>query len=97
MCIFQFNRNELPAHVHLSAPRLHHYQSRSLKECWRKIEDTKEAWFSQSGWRSKNAKGVCSESRDNAIPDYSVYCASKAVERELTELFPSFDNAPYVL
>jgi hypothetical protein len=97
MCDYHFKDKEHPANVHLSAPRLHHYQPRSWKECWQKVEDTKQAWFSNNDRRAKNAEAICSESSDNAISDYSVYCASKAVERELTELFPLFDNAPYVL
>jgi hypothetical protein len=102
MCEYWFDMNNVPVNMknaHLSAPRLHHYQSRSLEDCWRKINDSNATWRLEqemSTWRLENSHWLCNEDLDIETPDYSVYCASQAVAWELSDLFPSFDNAPYV-
>lgn len=99
LCHFVHGENDFPAEVHLSSLRLHHYTSRSLEDCMRKIADVNATWREQqamSDWRLLNADVVCDESLDMTVEDYTVYCASKQVSKELSQLFPWFDNEPRV-
>ena len=99
LCPFTFGDSDFPAEEHLKFPRLHHYTSRSLEDCQRKITDSNATWrMSQSmaNWRFQNAHWVCGETQDMAVEDYSVYCDSKKVSEELNQLFPLFRNEPGV-
>jgi hypothetical protein len=99
LCFFEFAESDFAAGESVSFPRLLHYTSRSLEDCTRKTADVNATWRGEqamSDWRLLNAEYVCDESLDVAVEDYSVYCASKQVREELSQLFPSFDNEPRV-
>jgi hypothetical protein len=99
MCLFTIAGSGAMIEDHVSYPRLHHYTSRSLEDCRRKITDSNATWRVPQRmfpWRLLNAGSICDESKDMDVDDYSVYCASKKVREDLSQLFPSFDNEPRV-
>ena len=97
MCHLTFSDVDLPVEEHLAFPRMHHYASRSLADCIRKIDRVNSSWYQSQGdspWRLSNAATVCDESKNMEVEDFSVYCESKKVREELRMLFPSFNTEP---
>jgi hypothetical protein len=79
-CLYQFNQTQFPQEMHLKAPFLYHYVTRSSQECRLKLD-----YLPADNWRVLNAATVCAERIEGRkmVNDYGVYCSGRTVRNLL--------------
>ena len=96
-CQYKMNKTAYTFQADRKAlPRIFHYQSRSMDECLGKIEDFRDKDGFKNNWRVQNAHRMCRRGLYVDEADYTLYCASKDVTRDLKALFPDMNKAPFV-
>jgi hypothetical protein len=94
-CLYHMDYQENYIH----APSIYHYTTRSVEECKNKLKGNAEM-INKTGfesWRTGNDQ-ICAEHYDksNAVRDYALFCAGKAVSLELRDRYQTYDQSPFV-